>query len=1076
MIDVDINRMLIDDIGLSVRSRNALRREGIDTVEDLLDQTEETLMGIRNLGVKSVNEILLKIDEYRQILNGLSGSPDGAGNNGSLPVNEEKDDDITKDPAKILIDDIDLSVRSRNALRRAGISTVEDLLDQTEETLLSIRNLGVTSAKEILLKIEEYIQKLNTVSRSPAKYGSDKYKPVIDDVDQWLKDDSNKATAEEWLKERDYAIEELDLLSARAFNLLSFAGYLRVYQFAFLSEEELLSIPRMDMSAAAEIRRHAARFISDNKDDLAAFISEREEKEPYSGILSIYDVLYDDDINDVIKEFVENNDVDIRALDLSTRSHSRLYAYGLRKMSDIVFMTRGDLLRIRSLGLASADEITDKIHEYLDVNGSRILAWMSGDREASLTEDKIKEDILRMYMDHGFEGFSFNEMTEKLGYSDQIGQERIKKIIGRLLADGELKYVDYRCYRIYDSFEKAFAESPDIEDRDKEFVLCRLHGETLEEIANKNGVTRERVRQIVTKAVKKFKNKRSYVDNKGSFDEDYYEYLYETYDFDKKIAAEWLGISEGTWNYFGICGIDRKRRPIDDALEDQKIDLGLRLKIKNYLNRNKLYINGVWIDNNRAEIENYVVRTYCRDEVSFDDFVSIYNGFLQNETDITDSSLLITESVYRTRLSRLSESRVLLWKQNEKLRAYDIDGRDYSELLDTLNLDSYENIELSTEKFIRDYPDVMRRYDIRDRYELHNLLKKIIPDGSYHDLRFSRMPVIRFGVPDRDGAIFDILIDNAPVTTARLAELVSQEYGYDTATIIGSYLKPFALYYDNGIYSIDQKQMSEQKLSLFSEQLTEEFYYLEDIRKIYVENVPGADPEEVNPYNLRRLGFHIFSNYVLRNYPSAEAFFHDVLTREDMIDLRTIKNKFSRVQAYYMKLNQLKKDLDVIEFEPDQIINFRVLDRKGITKDFIRDFCDSVFEFETGSRFFSINSIRKEGFTSELFDLGFSDWFYGNLLLSDERFSFARIYGNVILLKSNEEITVRSFLTELIREHGSIDAYDLTDELADKYGCINAERSNCIYKVQGAEVYYDRILDRFYANKDLYYQEVEMEF
>ena len=43
---------------------------------------------------------------------------------------------------------------------------------------------------------------------------------------------------------------------------------------------------------------------------------------------------------------------------------------------------------------------------------------------------------------------------------------------------------------------------------------------------------------------------------------------------------------------------------------------------------------------------------------------------------------------------------VLLSSVNEQIRAYDIDGRDYTELLETLNLDSYENISLSTVKFL----------------------------------------------------------------------------------------------------------------------------------------------------------------------------------------------------------------------------------------------------------------------------------------------------------------------------------------------------------------------------------------
>ena len=53
-----------------------------------------------------------------------------------------------------------------------------------------------------------------------------------------------------------------------------------------------------------------------------------------------------------------------------------------------------------------------------------------------------------------------------------------------------------------------------------------------------------------------------------------------------------------------------------------------------------------------------------------------------------------------------------------------MDGRDFTELLNALNLESYENIELSTMKFVEDYPEILAKYNIRDQYELHNTLQR----------------------------------------------------------------------------------------------------------------------------------------------------------------------------------------------------------------------------------------------------------------------------------------------------------------------------------------------------------------
>ena len=66
-------------------------------------------------------------------------------------------------------------------------------------------------------------------------------------------------------------------------------------------------------------------------------------------------------------------------------------------------------------------------------------------------------------------------------------------------------------------------------------------------------------------------------------------------------------------------------------------------------------------------------------------------------------------------------------QQWHRFRYYAIQEREYAPLLDALGLQYYEDMELSSLKLLRDNPELMAEYDIRDEYELHNLLKKIWP-------------------------------------------------------------------------------------------------------------------------------------------------------------------------------------------------------------------------------------------------------------------------------------------------------------------------------------------------------------
>ena len=65
-----------------------------------------------------------------------------------------KNDDSKGKLLEMTIEELDLSVRSFNCLKRAGINTVEDLTNRTEEDMMRVRNLGRKSLDEVVAKLE----------------------------------------------------------------------------------------------------------------------------------------------------------------------------------------------------------------------------------------------------------------------------------------------------------------------------------------------------------------------------------------------------------------------------------------------------------------------------------------------------------------------------------------------------------------------------------------------------------------------------------------------------------------------------------------------------------------------------------------------------------------------------------------------------------------------------------------------------------------------------------------------------------------------------------------------------------
>lgn len=76
-------------------------------------------------------------------------------NAASTEVMVEKPDDEKEKFLEMNIDELELSVRSYNCLKRAGINTVQELISKTPEDMMKVRNLGRKSLEEVLAKLKE---------------------------------------------------------------------------------------------------------------------------------------------------------------------------------------------------------------------------------------------------------------------------------------------------------------------------------------------------------------------------------------------------------------------------------------------------------------------------------------------------------------------------------------------------------------------------------------------------------------------------------------------------------------------------------------------------------------------------------------------------------------------------------------------------------------------------------------------------------------------------------------------------------------------------------------------------------
>lgn len=477
---------------------------------------------------------------------------------------------------------------------------------------------------------------------------------------------------------------------------------------------------------------------------------------------------------------------------------------------------------------------------------------------------------------------------------------------------------------------------------------------------------------------------------------------------------------------------------------------------------------------NRPEIVEYALRKLADNEMSVNEFIKQYNELLR-ENDVPYDNRIYIDNDTRTQVNRLSSSMYCLYKQGERLRFYDIESRDYSELLEALHLDSFRNTEISTLKLMNENPEIMLKYDIRDKYELHNLLKKISEKEGLDYITFSRQPILRFGEFDRNRAIYEIIEAFSPISLNELIEFLYSEFGYEKNTATAIFLKQFSAYYHNGVFSVDYKSIPENRSAVLNAELMEPFYYFNEIKAKYSELFQGADIDEINPRSLKKLGFSIFSGYVLRGYDSAAAYFTELLTKDDLTDIGALNKRYGAIKMFAQSYANLLAEHRLFLYDKDRTISMRRLYKFGVAEDDIFSFCNEVASFIEKDQYFTIYSLRNNGFSHKLDELGFDDIFYASILAASSEFTSQNVFGTKVLLnrKIRGQFSIDDFLLSLLREYDIVELDDFVQDCEDRFGITIKDKHRITSVTKNSELYFDPIMGKIYRNKELFYLDLD---
>ena len=981
-----------------------------------------------------------------------------------------------------------LSTRACNVICRWGMSRGK-LIDNTvmlsalllisEDDMKGFQNLGKKTWEEIYSTFEAYLSGEGEFINTEAPQSTEG--AILVD---WMLSGTNLMHIKSGKVINDAPISALHL-NIRAMNGLTKAGIKKISDFIGVSYEGLLEIKNLGVGTVASIIDKLKLYVSKQaaeEIDIIAQNCEASNNAPnenvFAGEVIIpslnpnIPVLADEYalVNGRIfrrSDYAQIADAPIGALNLSVRGTNCLKFHGVVKVSQLVGMPFEDFRNIRNLGVSTSNEIVEKLDLYLN---SRVIEGENANVKI-LPTDKI----LEYFKEYPFAKLSEEEAVKLFGDD----QDSVFSAIDTLLENETLVFENGLYCKHYPSFyqvlETVLESANESDQRCANVLLMRSKGSTLEEIGHSMSVTRERIRQMENKMFRKIIK----IHN-GLFAEDQFAYLVENYSVFSDLLLSLVNANHQVLYYLSSRYIGGKR-DLEESLDDKKLQIELRRKIEKWIYKDYLFVDGDRVPLIRKDLEDLVLKKYCGNGCSYDEFCELYNKFvLSRNLSVDDTkALLISDDVKRSRNNRLSESKKLLWSQNQHIRYYDIASIDTTELFDTLNLAQFENVEISTRKFIQEYPDLMEKYDIRDEYELHNLLKKLPSSDQNPNIHFGKMPIIQFGVFDREQVVKEMLFALAPISAEDLADRIAMEYGHRADVVRSSWFVCIDEYYHQGVFSVDYKAMSDEHMQLIMDELSDDFYFFSDIKKIYRDLVPGADLSLISTFNLKRMGFEVNGIYAYRNFDSAEAYFYHLFTCKEIVDASKFHSRLNVITMYNQVWKGLRRNYDIIEFEPMQYINMSRLQKLGVTKEQLRDFCDDVYNFVEKDSYFTIEYLKHQGFASDIDSLGFDTQFYISLLREDSRFANWTMGRNVLFfvgeikmfVAGNRYISIKSFVTDYLERVRSIDIDELILIFEEEYN-LKIEKSKIMEEIKDTNLYYDRIMEKLYVDYDTYFEEI----
>ncbi len=458
----------IDCLNLGVRTKRCLRRKNCVTIDELLEITINDLRNIRNLGSKSIDEIIQKTRDFIEKQDVIRIPYE------SEPIKKKEDDDsINTIPTlaqlfnvdansfgNVSIDRLNFCVRTKNCFRRKNYTTLKDLLEITMNDLQNIRTLGSKSIDEIVQKTRDFVANQDIIG------DFDNREPVKEENEEDINDVASSLAQLFCVNADSFANTSIDRLNfgVRAKGCLNRNKCVTVRDILVKTMNDLMNFRNLGTKTLNEIVEKTKGFVA-NSDNYGMFPT-RENKY----------LVKEESVALIIDEKLKLVVYDI----LSAKKYSMMQLS--EKQQELAIKVANSMKLIGQISTSMPDKLVRPfIHAYSLKFGKALQKFsLECDNTTVFSDIPV---ICKKMLEKDFKPELIDEVDRFINWSCFETSEIVSKITSS----------------IKDTMVKNNPRAYDI-------IKLRAKGMTLEEIGQRYGLTRERVRQITNKGVKLFWN------------------------------------------------------------------------------------------------------------------------------------------------------------------------------------------------------------------------------------------------------------------------------------------------------------------------------------------------------------------------------------------------------------------------------------------------------------------------------------------------------------------------------------------------------------------------------------------